>query len=81
MPSMQSIDWTKLFKQYKGRWVALSDADDMTVVGDGVSAQEALEQAKAKGFANAAVTFVPRELVTFAGAQYEVPVSQARAER
>ena len=39
------IDWTQLFKEYKGKWVALKD-DEITVVGFGTSVTEALEEAK-----------------------------------
>jgi hypothetical protein len=58
---MKLIDWTKLFEDYRGQWVALSDADNETVVGSGVTAKEALDQAHRNGFSNAAITFVPNE--------------------
>jgi len=35
-------DWTKLFKKYKGLWVALLD-DEKTVVGSGNTAAGALK--------------------------------------
>jgi Family of unknown function (DUF5678) len=68
---MQLIDWTTLYENYKGLWVALSDADNETVVGSGETAKEALDQAHRNGFANAALTFVPTEMITFAGTVYE----------
>jgi hypothetical protein len=74
---MKLIDWTKLYEKYKGLWVALSDADNETVVGSGGTAKEALDQAHRNGFSNAAITFVPEEMITFAGTVYEVPVHQA----
>ena len=76
---MKLINWTKIYEKYKGLWVALSE-DDETVVGSGVSPKEALDQAHRNGFSNAAITFVPEEMITFAGTVYEVPVYEA-AER
>jgi hypothetical protein len=70
------IDWTKLYEKYKGFWVALSDADNETMVGSGETAKEALDQAHRNGFSNAAITFVPKEMITFAGTVYEVPVHE-----
>jgi hypothetical protein len=57
---MELTDWTKLYDQYNGLWVALSD-DNETVVGSGMTAKEALDQAHSKGFDNAAITYVPKE--------------------
>jgi hypothetical protein len=63
---MKFIDWTKLYATHKGLWVAL-DEDNETVVGTGATAEVALENARSKGFANAAIMFVPREVTAFAG--------------
>lgn len=40
-------DWTKIYKRYKGFWVAL-DNDEKTVLGSGKTAREALERAQKK---------------------------------
>jgi Family of unknown function (DUF5678) len=77
MTHMNMIDWTKLYETYKGLWVALSAADNETVVGSGKTASEALEQARGKGFFDAAITYIPTELTTFAGTLHEVPVHEA----
>lgn len=63
---MPAIDWTNLFEQYKGLWVALED-DETTVVGSGKTLKEALESAKASGFSEPIVTHVPEKLVTYIG--------------
>ena len=42
------IDWTHLFQQYRGKWVALSAKDDTTVVSSGNTAREAFEAASKK---------------------------------
>ncbi|MBI5793503.1 hypothetical protein HZA87_00220 [Candidatus Uhrbacteria bacterium] len=64
---MSAIDWTNLFEQYKGLWVALKE-DERTVVASGKTLKEALEYAQASGFAEPIVTRVPEKLVTFIGA-------------
>jgi len=64
------IDWTHLYEKYAGLWVVLDD-DEETVVGSGNTPEEALDQAKLRGFRHAALTFVPTEVITFAG-QYEI---------
>ncbi len=74
---MKFIDWTKVYETYKGLWVALDD-DNETVVGKGTTAEQALAEAKTKGFAEAALTFIPDEVVAFAG-QHEAPVHEAAA--
>jgi len=74
---MKLIDWTALYAKYKGLWVAL-DEDNETVVGSGKSADAALTEARTRGFANAAITYVPQEVITFAGhGMYEIPVHEA----
>jgi len=74
---MKFIDWTKLYEKYKGLWVAL-DADNETVVGKGATVEQALEEAKSKGFAEAAITYIPQEVIAFAG-QHEAPIHEATA--
>ena len=77
MAAMRLIDWTAIYAKYKGLWVAL-DEDNETVVGSGRSAGQALGEARSKGFMNAAITYVPREAITFAGiSMYEVSVYEA----
>ena len=40
-----AIDWTKIYKKYKGLWVALKD-DYTTVVASGKTPEEALKSSK-----------------------------------
>ncbi len=42
-----AIDWTNIYKKYKGLWVALKD-DERTVVSFGKTAKEAWTKAKKK---------------------------------
>jgi len=62
-----AIDWTEIYQNYKGRWVALED-DEQTVVGSGASAREALDRARENGCGEPLVTRMPEEPVPFVGA-------------
>lgn len=62
-----AIDWTKIYKKYKGLWVALKD-DETTVVASGKTAKEALDTARNKGFNNPILHRVPTEVLPFVGA-------------
>ena len=59
-------DWTSIYKKYKGLWVALAD-DEITVLGHGKSAKEALLDAKKNGHTNPILTRMPEKIVTYAG--------------
>ena len=61
-----AIDWTKIYKKYKGLWVALED-DEETVISSGKTAQEAFEKAIKKGFKKPILTRMPEKLVTYVG--------------
>jgi hypothetical protein len=65
-----AIDWTEIYQNYKGRWVALED-DEQTVVGSGESAREVLDDAREKGYEQPILTRMPEDLIPFVGA-YEV---------
>lgn len=63
-----AIDWTHIFKKYKGKWVALKD-DQKTVVGAGSSLQKAVDEAKKKGFKNPILFKVPTEVLPYIGSE------------
>ncbi|OHA20618.1 MAG: hypothetical protein A2836_01240 [Candidatus Taylorbacteria bacterium RIFCSPHIGHO2_01_FULL_45_63] len=60
-------DWTKLYKKYKGLWVALAE-DEETVLGVGSTVKEALAIAKTKTDKTPFLTRVPRTLEAYVGA-------------
>lgn len=64
-----AIDWTKIYKKYKGLWVALK-SDEKTVIAAGKTAKEAWESAKKKGYKTPILTYMPKELVPYVG--YEI---------
>jgi hypothetical protein len=65
----QIKDWSPLFAQYRGQWVALAD-DEVTVVAAAATAKAALATSVAKGVPEPILYRVPDTLDTFAG--YEV---------
>jgi hypothetical protein len=44
---------------YNGKYVAFKDFSDSTVIGEGITPQEAYEKAQKQGFKNPVVAFVP----------------------
>ena len=61
-----AIDWSQIFKKYRGKWVALKD-DEKTVLGAASSAKEALRAAQKKGYMNPILTKMPKDLVSYVG--------------
>lgn len=61
-----AIDWTKMYKKYKGFWVTLKD-DEVTVISKGKTPQEALKIAEQKGYPDPYLTRVPEEVVSYVG--------------
>lgn len=53
-----AIDWTKIYREYKGKWVALKD-DERTVIGVGKTAKLALLRAKKSGYQDPILHRVP----------------------
>ncbi len=62
-----AIDWTEIYKKYKGLWVALKK-DEITVIASGKTAKEALDKARKKGYKMPILAYMPKELITFIGA-------------
>jgi len=60
------IDWTKLFKKYRGKWVALED-DEVTVISSGATAKTALSKAKKDGHDNPILFRVPSKVTSLIG--------------
>ncbi len=59
-------DWSKIYKKYKGLWVALAK-DEMTVLGSGVTVQEAVKKAKMRSAETPFLTRVPNSLSAYVG--------------
>ena len=67
MMAHMAKDWTKLYKKYKGMWVAL-DSDEETVLGFGATVKEAVKKAKLKTTHMPFLTRVPTTLDAYIGA-------------
>ena len=61
-----SINWEKIFNKYKGKWVALLE-DQITVVGSGKTAKQALTEAEANGHKKTFLTRIPEKDIAFVG--------------
>ena len=64
-----AIDWTNIYKKYKGLWVTLKD-DEVTVISSGKTAKEAWNKAQKKGFVKPILMSVPSKLTYFVGGTY-----------
>lgn len=60
------MDWTKIYKKYKGLWVALAD-DEVTVLGHGKTLKEAVSGAEKKKNKNPIVMRVPEKMGSYVG--------------
>ena len=59
---MEVIDMVQTLikdNRYNGKYVAIKDFNDATVIGEGATPQEAYEKASKKGFAHPVITFIP----------------------
>ena len=61
-----AIDWSTIFKKYKGLWVAFAE-DERTVVGSGKSAKSALAAAARRGVDRPVLMKMPLKLVSYVG--------------
>ncbi|MBI2337557.1 MAG: hypothetical protein HY429_00935 [Candidatus Levybacteria bacterium] len=61
-----AIDWTKIYKKYKGLWVALQE-DEKTVIASGNTAKETWDKARKKGFLKPILTRMPPKLIPYVG--------------
>jgi hypothetical protein len=63
---MATKDWTALFTQYKGQWVALAD-DETTVISSGEVLSEVIRKAADKGHPKPILTKIPKKDITYIG--------------
>lgn len=61
-----AIDWTKLYKKYKGLWIALKE-DEKTVIASGKTAKEAWDKSQKKGYQKPILTRMPERLLPYIG--------------
>ena len=63
---MPAKNWTKLFKEYKGQWVALKD-DETTVISSGVKLVDVIRGAEDKGYKKPILAKIPKKDVVYIG--------------
>lgn len=61
-----AVDWMKLYQQYKGQWIALAD-DEITVLGSGKRAKDALDMAFKNGAKEPILMRLPKDLIYLVG--------------
>lgn len=61
-----AIDWTHIYKKYKGLWVGLKD-DEQTVIAYGKTVDEVMDKAQKKGYTQPILTKMPKKLVVYVG--------------
>ena len=66
---MKPINMIKIYRHYKGKWVALKGPTSTTVVASGATLHEALEKAKKKGFKMPLMVDVPKETLPIIGSE------------
>ena len=63
---MATKNWTTLFEQYKGKWVALAD-DETTVISSGEVLSEVIHKATDKGHLKPILAKIPTKDITYIG--------------
>ncbi len=61
-----AIDWTNIYKKYKGLWIALKD-DEKTVLASGKTAQSVWDKARRLGYDKPILTRFPSKLTSYVG--------------
>jgi len=61
-------DWSKIYKKYKGKWVALAE-DEETVLASGKTLVETLDRVAKKGHRDPIMTRMPENLTAYVGTQ------------
>lgn len=64
---MKAIDMTKVYSNYKGKWVALKGPKSAKVVASAKTLKEVLQKAQKRGVAMPVVTQIPKEILPIVG--------------
>ena len=63
---MTTINWSKIYSSYKGKWVALNNKET-AVLSSGKTAKEAFTKAQKKGYSDPILTKIPKKIETYVG--------------
>lgn len=61
-----AINWTHIYKKYKGLWVGLAE-DEITVVASGKTVREVMDRSQKIGFNMPILFKVPTKIIPFIG--------------
>jgi len=59
-------NWTKLYSNYKGQWVALK-GDEITVIASGKKLSTVLKEARDQGYEKPIVAKIPKNNLAYIG--------------
>jgi hypothetical protein len=59
---MAARDWSKLYKKYRGQWVALKN-EEMTVIASGPTLREVMKETSRLGYSHPHVAKMPTDLL------------------
>jgi len=65
------MDFTKLYQQYRGLWVALS-ANEKKVIAKGKDAKLVVKKSRGKGIETPYLFKVPTKMISYVSSGYEV---------
>lgn len=63
---MTAINWSSIYKKYKGLWVALKD-DEKSVIASGKTAMDVMDKAQKKGFKQPILVRMPTKILPYVG--------------
>lgn len=61
-----AIDWTRIYKKYKGKWIALRE-DEKTVITYGETVKDVMEKSQRKGVKLPILFRVPSTAIAYVG--------------
>ncbi len=64
--TFMAIDWTDIYKKYKGLWVALKE-DEVTIISSGKTVKDVMNKSKKKGFESPILFRVPSRIIPYIG--------------
>lgn len=65
---MPAIDMKKIYRYYRGRWVALKNFEsNPEVIASAKTLHEVLEKSKKRGYEHPAITQIPKEVLPIVG--------------
>lgn len=64
---MRAIDMKHVYKNYKGKWVALKSPEERVVVASAKTLKQVIEKARQKGILAPLVTQIPKEVLPIVG--------------